>query len=62
MFDQIWIIYLRELIMQSFVCRPHWTELCQNVISQENNSQLTLYTNFHNLKIFLDDPVDQVQS
>ena len=28
-FKQIWIIHLRELIMQSFVCRPLWTELCQ---------------------------------
>ena len=25
------MIHLRELIMQSFVCRPLWTELCQNL-------------------------------
>ena len=28
---QIWIIHLREVIMQSCVCRPLWMELCQNM-------------------------------
>ena len=36
----------------------------ESVISQENNSPLTLYIEFHNFYIFLDinSPVDQVQS
>ena len=36
----------------------------ESVISQENNSPLTLYIEFHNFYFFLDinSPVDQVQS
>ena len=36
----------------------------ESVISQENNSPLTLYIEFHNVYFFLDinSPVDQVQS
>ena len=48
-FEQIWIIHLREVIMQSCVCRPLWMELGQRyVISQEDNSPLTLYIDFQN--------------
>ena len=38
--------------------------LPESVISQENNSPLTLYIEFHNFEVFLDNnsPVDQVQS
>ena len=38
--------------------------LPESVISQENNSPLTLYIKFHNFKLFLDinGAVDQVQS
>ena len=37
--------------------------LPESVISQENNSPLTLYIEFHNFKVFLDvnSPIDQVQ-
>ena len=37
----------------------------ESVISQENNSPLTLYTEFHNFNFFfldINSPVDQVQS
>ena len=36
----------------------------ESVISQENNSPLTLYIEFHNFSFFLDinSPVDQAQS
>ena len=36
----------------------------ESVISQDNNSPLTLYIDFHNFLVFLDinSPVDQVQS
>ena len=41
--------------MQSCVCHPLWMELCQNnVISQEDNSPLTLHIDFHNFFIFLE--------
>ena len=30
-FEQIWIIHLKEVIMQSCVCRPLWMELCHNM-------------------------------
>ena len=38
--------------------------LQEYVVSQENNSPLALYTDFHKFKFFLDinSPVDQVQS
>ena len=61
----MWIIHLREVIMQSCVCRPLWMELCpEYVISQEDNSPLTLYIDFHNFLFFLDinSPFDQVHS
>ena len=51
--------------MQSCVCRPLWMELCHNnVISQKDNSPLTLYIDFHNVEFFLDinSPFDQVHS
>ena len=38
---------LRELFMQSFVCRPLDGTMPESVISQENNSPLTLYIEFH---------------
>ena len=51
--DLDWI-HLREVIMQSYVCRPPWMELCQNVISQEDNSSSTLYIDFEIFKKFLE--------
>ena len=46
--------------MQSCVCRPLWMELCQNAISQEDNSPLTLYIDFHNFFLDINSPFDQV--
>ena len=56
--NRFWIIHLREVIMQNCVkihtrmsldgTRPEY------VISQEDNSPLTLYIDFHNFQIFLD--------
>ena len=51
--------------MQSCVCRPLWMELCQNnVISQEDNSLLTLYIEMFKFFIFswISSPFDQVHS
>ena len=51
--------------MQSFVCRPPLDgTMPEYVISQENNSPLSLYTEFHNFYFFcgINRPVDQVQS
>ena len=63
-FLQIWIIRLRELIkMQKKIMSPSLDgTMPESVISQENNSPLTLYIEFHNFNFFLDikSPVDQV--
>ena len=47
--------FKQTVIMQSCVCRPLWIELCQNMCnaSQEDNSPLTLYIDFHHLFFFL---------
>ena len=51
---QNYTLALREVIMQSCVCRPLWMELCQKyVISYEDNSPLTLYIDFQIILIFL---------
>ena len=51
--------------MQSCVCRPLWMRtLPEYVISQEDNSPLTLYIDFQFFLFFLDinSPFDQVHS
>ena len=65
MFEQIWIIHLREVIMQSCAMSPSLHgALPEYVISQEDNSPLTLYIDFHNLQFYSDisGPFDQVRS
>ena len=69
-FKQIWIIRLREIIMESFCMSPSQDgTMPESVISQENNSPMTLYIEFHNFFFFfffspldINSPVDQVQS
>ena len=51
--------------MQSCICRHSLGgTLPEYVISQEDNSPLTLYIDFHNFKFFFDinSPFDQVRS
>ena len=64
--EQIWIIHLREAIMQSCVCRPHLDgTLPEYVISQEDNSPPESYIDFHQfflLFLNINSPFDQVHS
>ena len=61
MFEQNWIIHLREVIMQSYNMSPSLDgTLPEYVISQEDNSPLTLYIDFFFLDI--NSPFDQAHS
>ena len=49
----IWIIHLCDLIMQSFVCRPLWMELCQIMWCHKIKNLFDFLHRFSQLFIFL---------